>query len=141
MRAGLGMAGTVAAALAGCSSGPPLAAPEYLDAQVKQMSESEFAVGVEARNVDEYAYARCVAANYAKYQQAPEFAQLEGPTLKTRFFINDEGQRVTYSYGVLRFTVATDAEDAPKQRLPVKETLARCAERDIPVAFRAAKAG
>jgi len=145
MRVKLGMAGAVAAilggALGGCASATSQASPEYLNAQVKQMSDDVFAVGIEARNADEYGYARCVAANYAKYQQVSEIGQIPGAPLHTRFLKNDQGQQVTYSYGVLQFTVATKGKDAPAEVLPVSETLARCAQQGIPTDFRAARAG
>jgi hypothetical protein len=141
MRVTIGMAILTATALGGCTPDLSVGPTEYLDAQVRQMSADVFAVGIEARNADEYAYARCVAANYVKYQQVAEFGQVAGPPLNTRFFTTDQGLRVVYSYGVLQFTTATTGEDAPSEVLSVSETLAGCQQRGIPTKFRAAATG
>ena len=141
MRMTIGMAILTATTLGGCAPDLPLAPSEYLDAQVKQLSADVFAVGIEARNADEYAYVRCVAANYAKYQQAAEFGQIEGPPLNSRFFKTDEGLRVVYSYGALKFTTTTMGDDAPSQVFSVRETLTGCRQRGIPTEFRAAATG
>lgn len=131
MRMTLGIALLAATTLGGCAGGPPGRAPEYLDAQVKQVSDTVFAVGIEGKNVDEYAFARCVAANHAKYQEAEFFGEIEGEPLHTRF-LKIDGQRVTHSYGVRQFTIATTGDAAPSKILSVRGTLAACEQSGIP---------
>jgi len=125
-----GSAVLAAAGLAACAS-DTLGPPEYLQAKVKQLTDDVFVVGIEGRNVDEYAFARCVAADYAKYQEREAVGELAGAPLHTRY-LNVEGKRVLHSYGVRQFTVALDGEPEPERVLPVRETLAECRRNGIP---------
>jgi hypothetical protein len=140
MRMTLGMAILPAAILGGCAAEPLAGPPEYIGAQVKQVSDTVFAVGIEVKNADEYAFVRCVAANHAKYQEAASFGELAGPPLHTRF-LRVDGQRVTHSHGVRQFTIATAREEAPPKILSVRATLAKCKQNGIPTGTTGEGAG
>lgn len=121
------------AALGGCANEVASGAPEYLASEVKQVSDTVFAVGILTKNADEYAFVRCVAANHAKYQEAASFGEIEGEALHTRFRSVD-GKRVTESYGFRQFTIETTGEDAPANIYSVPAMLAECEKNGIPTA-------
>jgi len=131
MRAAIGMAVLPMAALGGCANDVSPGAPEYLASEVKQVSDTVFAVGILAKNADEYAFVRCVAANHAKYQEADSFGEIDGEALHTRFKSVD-GKRVTESYGFRQFTLETTGENAPANIYSVPEMLAECKKNGIP---------
>jgi hypothetical protein len=140
MRRSLGMAVLPVAALGGCANDVSSGAPEYLASEVKQVSDSVFAVGILAKNADEYAFVRCVAANHAKYQEADSFGELEGEALHTRFRSVD-GKRVTESYGFRQFTIETTGENAPAKIYSVPDMLAECELNGIPTSATAGSTG
>jgi hypothetical protein len=120
----------LAAGLAACAS-EPQGPPEYLGAQVKQVSDDVFAVGITGRNIDEYAFARCVAAGYAATRKIDSIGELPGTPLHTRYTKVD-GKRMTQSYGVRQFTTAEKSDPEPERTIDVKETLAKCEADGIP---------
>ena len=129
------------AALSGCATGPE-GEQSLGQLKIEQLSELRFAVSIEARNIDGYELARCLAAAYTFAQRDEEGEPLFPFYVRDGGKITDEfrrvdGERQQTSRGVQTYAFATAEEYGPydhdgRDVMAVDQQLASCEKQGLP---------